>query len=170
MERQEVHYTHNLDMTLSALSKGGLLLASTKQSGESNVMTIGWGTLGIIWGKQIFVALVRPSRFTHEYIEDSGEFTVNVPTADMRKWVAYVGTHTGREVDKFAEFGMTVSPGTKIKSVTIDNCPLVYECRVVHKNEVIPTNLDPSIDSGSYPRGDYHTLYYGEILGVFSAT
>ena len=168
MKRNEVHYTHDLDKTLGALTRGGILLASTKRSGESNTMTIGWGTVGTIWGKEIFVVMVRPSRYTHEFIEDSGEFTVNVPTPDMKKWVAYAGTKSGRDGDKFAEFGMTISPGQKVSAVTIDACPLVYECKVVHKNEVIPANLDPDITSRSYPRGDFHTVYFGEILGVYA--
>lgn len=169
MERKEVHYTQNLDVTLGALAKGGLLLASTKKSGESNVMTIGWGTVGTIWGKQVFIVMVRPSRYTYEFIEESDEFTVNVPTEAMRKWVAYCGTNSGRDVDKFAEGKMSISPGQKVKSITIDASPLVYECKVIHKNQVIPANLDPDIDARSYPRGDYHTIYFGEILGVYSA-
>ena len=168
MKRKKVHYTYQLDNTLATLTKGGLLLASTKPSGESNVMTIGWGTIGNIWGKLMFVVLVRPSRYTYDFIEASGEFTVNVPTPDMRKLVSKCGTQSGRDLDKFAEYQISTTPGQRVDSITLDNCPLVYECRVVHTNDVIPENLAPDIDSASYPLGDYHRLYYGEIVGVFA--
>jgi flavin reductase (DIM6/NTAB) family NADH-FMN oxidoreductase RutF len=169
MARNKVHYTHDLDKTLAALKKGGLFLASTKRSGESNVMTIGWGTVGTIWGKLSFIVLVRPSRYTYEFIEDSGEFTVNVPApgAEMREWLSFCGTKSGRDVDKFTELGMAISPGQNVDSITIDKCPQVYECKVVHYNDVIPDNLAPDIVSGSYPRGDFHRIYFGEILGVY---
>lgn len=169
MERKQVHYTYSLDETLAALNKGGLFLVSTKESGESNVMTIGWATIGNIWGKLVMVVLVRPSRYTYEFIEESGAFTVNVPTADMRKWLGFCGTKSGRDLDKFAELGISVSPGKQVSAVTMDDCPLVYECKVVHWNDVIPDNLTPEIASGSYPLGDYHRIYYGEILGVYAA-
>jgi len=168
MERKEVHYTHQLAKTLDTLTSGGLLLAATKKSGESNTMTIGWGTVGIIWGKKVFAVLVRPSRYTYEFIEEAGDFTVNVPTREIRRWVAFCGSRSGRTVDKFKEYNMTVSPGQRVSSITIDACPLVYECKVVHKNDVIPANLAPDIVSGSYPLGDFHRIYYGEIMGVFA--
>ncbi len=168
MERFEVPFTYQYERTMELLARPGLLLAATKRSGASNVMTIGWGTLGIIWGRKIFVVLVRPSRYTYQFIEDSGEFTVNVPTREMSEWVAFCGAKSGRDVDKFAAYRMSVSPGQRIRAVTIDACPLVYECKVVHYNEVLPPHLSPEIVAGSYPRGDFHRIYYGEIQGVFA--
>ena len=73
MERHEVPFTYQYERTMELLARPGLLLAATKRSGASNVMTIGWGTLGIIWGRKIFVVLVRPSRYTYQFIEDSGD-------------------------------------------------------------------------------------------------
>ncbi|GAG03898.1 unnamed protein product, partial [marine sediment metagenome] len=96
MERVRVDYDHRLSKTLALLANPGLLLASTKRSGASNVMTIGWGSVGIIWGKPLFVVLVRPSRYTYGFIHDSGVFTVNVPTEEMREWVNLCGTRSGR--------------------------------------------------------------------------
>ena len=75
MTRIEVPYTHRLDDTLHALSHGGVLLASTRASGQSNVMTIGWATIGVIWGLPILVVMVRPSRYTFQFVEASGLFS-----------------------------------------------------------------------------------------------
>ncbi|MHB0859231.1 MAG: flavin reductase family protein [Anaerolineae bacterium] len=168
MSRVQVSYDHRLSDTLALLTNPGLLLASTKRSGESNVMTIGWATIGIIWGKPILTVLVRPSRYTYEFIEDSGVFTVGVPTSEMRRWVGICGSRSGREMDKFGEHQITTTPGQKVPAVTIDACPLVYECSVVHTNDVIPANLSQEIEVGAYRGSDYHRLYYGEVLGAYA--
>ncbi|MDH7485406.1 MAG: flavin reductase family protein [Anaerolineae bacterium] len=169
IQRIEVPYTHRFAEMVRILDDTGLLLAASKRSGESNVMTIGWGMVGVVWGLPIFAVLVRPSRFTYQFIEDSGEFTVNVPSPELRRFVDFCGSHSGREVDKFAQFHIATSPGRRVSSVTIDACPWVYECRVVQKNDVLPETLAPKIISAYYPRGDLHRVFYGEILGVFAA-
>jgi len=79
MPKIEVSYTDYLKETNKMLGHGGLLLASTDAKGNPNAMTIGWGTIGIIWAKPIFVVLVRPSRYTYDLIEITNDFTVNVP-------------------------------------------------------------------------------------------
>ena len=168
MARREVRYADVFDKTIEMLGGGGLLLASTKRAGESNLMTIGWGTIGIIWSKAELVILVRPSRYTYEFIEDSGEFTVNVPTPEMAEFVLFCGTNSGRDVDKLATFDVATTPGQKVSSITIDACPMVYECRVSHKNDVIPEELVGDIVPSYYSGGDFHRVYYGEIVGTYA--
>jgi flavin reductase (DIM6/NTAB) family NADH-FMN oxidoreductase RutF len=169
MERQPVAYDYQLSETLSKLLKPGLLLASTKKDGKSNVMAIGWATVGIIWGKPIFQVLVRPSRYTYEFIENSMVFTVNVPTDAMRRWVGITGSVSGRNVDKFGQYNVVTSPALNVPTITINDCPMVYECRVVHFNDVLPPHLSDDIERGAYKGSDYHRIYFGQILGAYAA-
>ena len=169
MKREKVPYEHALPQTLSLLASPGLLLVSSGDGQDANAMVIGWGTVGIVWGKPIFVTLVRPSRYTYGLIEASGVFTVNVPTEAMRRWVGVCGTQSGRDVDKFGDFGVARSPGQTVECPTIDDSPMAYECRVVHTNDVLPERLRGDIDARAYPAGDYHRMYYGEILGAYAA-
>ena len=60
-----------------AMNKG--ILLTTKADGQVNTMTIGWGTMGVEWGKPIFVAYVRGSRYTHQMIEKSGVLDLRMP-------------------------------------------------------------------------------------------
>lgn len=166
MDRQKVAYTYQLDKTLDLLSKGGLLLAASRGDGRSNAMTIGWASFGVVWGLPVLTVLVRPSRFTYSFIEESQVFTVNVPLPEMKGFVQLCGTQSGRDVDKLAQ--VKTSIGQTVDCVTIDACPVVYECQVVHWNDVIPANLAPKVDARAYAKGDYHRLYYGQILGVFA--
>ena len=170
MSRIAVPYTYRLDHTLEVLARPGLLLTATKSTGESNVMTIGWGSVGIVWGKPVFTVLVRPSRYTYQFIEESGEFAVNVPTIDMARYVMIAGTRSGRDGDKIRGYGMTATPGETVGAVTLDASPMVYECKVVHHNDVIPANLSAEIEGRAYRGKDYHRLYFGEITGAFAFT
>lgn len=166
-ERRQVDYRHYLDATLARLARPGLLLAARGPEGRPhNAMTIGWGTFGIIWGRPMCVVLVRPSRYTYGLIEESQDYTVNVPADGMAEAVAYLGSASGRDGDKLARVGVTPAPSLKVASPTLAECPVTYECRVVHYNDVLPPNLAPEVDRGSYPRGDYHRVYYGEIVAV----
>jgi len=168
MQKIEIGYTDHLDKTLNIMGKMGLLLVSADQSGKPNAMTIGWGTVGIIWGKPIFSVLVRPSRYTFSLMEKSDDFTVNVPTDEMSDIVNFCGTKSGRDYDKFKEKGLIALPARHVKSPIIEQCPINYECKVVHKNNVMKDNLDGRIISSAYRSGDFHTIYYGEILGIYA--
>ena len=167
MAKVEASYTDYLKETNKMLRHGGLLLASADAQGNPNAMTIGAGTVGIIW-KPIFVVLVRPSRYTYDLIEITNDFTVNVPTRELADEVLYFGTVSGRDQDKFKAKGFTATPGKKVKSPIIEECVIHYECRVAHKNDVIPDELSEEIRYGAYRQGDFHRVYFGEILAVYA--
>lgn len=150
--------------TIERLRGSGLLLVSGERG---NPMTIGWATIGVIWSIPVLTVLVRPSRFSFGLMESHREFAVCVPRDEMAEQVAYCGTHSGREVDKISECGFSLEQGSLISIPHIGECPIYYECRVVHKTSVINADLDPTIVQRSYPTGDLHGIYNGEILGVF---
>jgi len=156
-----------LNETTHILGRCGLLLVSGKMAG-ANVMTIGWGLLGILWGKPFFIAAVRPSRYTHKFIEETGDFTVNVPRKDMEEIADYCGTVSGRDHDKIKEKGLTLMPSNHIESPIIAECIVHYECKVAYKTQVVSKKLPKDIILTRYPHGDYHTLYFGEILATYA--
>ncbi len=162
----EVEYTEYLKETCDRLRSPGALLTSLDEAGKPNTMAIGWGTVGIVWSRPMFVVLVRPSRYTYSCIEATGDFTVDVPTAGMAEVVEFCGTVSGRDHDKFAEKSLTAAPGLKVKSPIIEECPVCFECKVVQNNDVIPDRFEPAIVSQCYPQGDFHRVYFGEILTV----
>ncbi len=162
--RKEITSIEAFKETIQGLNGNGIFLVTGK---EGNPMTIGWGTIGRVWGKPIFIVFVRPSRYSHGLLEKLDEFSVNVPTEKLSDKLEYCGEHSGRDTDKVKECGFTLKPGIKISVPYIAECPTHYECRVVHKNKVIPETLDNSIIERYYPSGDYHTVYFGEILGIY---
>jgi len=168
MRKIKVNYTDYLKETLQAMRNSGLLLTSANKQGKINVMTIGWGTVGVIWGMPMFVVLVRPSRFTYGFIEETGNFTVNVPPEELSEIASFCGSVSGRDHNKFKEKGLTPIAGKNVKSPMIEECFLHYECKVLHKNDVIPARIPKDVASECYPQGDYHRIFFGKILSVFA--
>jgi flavin reductase (DIM6/NTAB) family NADH-FMN oxidoreductase RutF len=150
------------------LQGDGVLLASVDASGRPNVMTIGWGLVGTVWRRPVFLVLVRPSRYTHGCIEKSEAFTVNVPLGTMAEVLAFCGSHSGRDMDKIVELGLELEPGRAGPVPLVGGCDIHYECRVVGHTRLLPEGLEGGIRSRYYRQGDLHTLFFGEILATWS--
>jgi flavin reductase (DIM6/NTAB) family NADH-FMN oxidoreductase RutF len=166
MSKETVFYNAYLNETLTVLADPGLLLVSQGKDGVPNAMAIGWGMAGIICGRKIFTVLVRPSRYTFSRLAESDSFTVNVPSPALHEAVAFCGSRSGRDFDKFAKCGLTAEPSQTVATPGIAEAPVVYECRIRHTTDVINGSLDPEIVSGAYAGGDFHRIYHGEILAV----
>lgn len=166
MENLDTGFSHYLTETFKVMADMGVLLVSGNKE-KCNVMTIGWGTAGVVWGKPVFIVLVRPSRYTYQFIEKTSQFTVNVPTSEMREIATFCGTVSGRDRDKFEEKNLIAYPGKEVNSPVIKQCPIKFECQVIHKNDVIPAELSPDIPEEFYPQGDYHRVYFGQIMTAY---
>ena len=151
--------------------KKGILL-TTKANGTVNTMTIGWGTIGIEWGRPMFVAYVRESRYTRQLLDQNPEFTVNCPVGEFdSKILGFCGTKSGRDVDKFQELGLHTEEPLNIDVPGIRELPLTLECKVVYRNPQPVEGLPQVILDRYYPEvdgvRDYHIAYYGEIVGTY---
>ena len=150
--------------------KSGILL-TTGNGHTLNTMTIGWGSIGIEWGKPVFTAYVRDSRYTRELLDQYGEFTVNIPLGKADKTaISLCGTKSGREVDKIRELGLTPEEPEVISVPGIREFPLTLECRVIFRNIQNESRLPEIIQSRYYSAinaKDYHIAYYGEILNAY---
>ena len=162
--RTKIHRYDAVADTLKALQKDGLFLVSGEQG---NPMTIGWGTIGLIWSRPVFIVLVRPSRYSFSLLEALPEFTVNLPAAGHREALSICGSVSGRDTDKIAKCGFSLEASEHVRVPHITECPVHYECRVIHKSNVINADLEEEIVERTYASGDYHRVYYGQILGVY---
>lgn len=168
MAKENVNYLAYLVQTLRSMEQRGLLLVTQGKQGKPNIMTIGWATAGVLWGKPCLIVLVRPSRHSHRLLEESGEFTVNVLPGELAEVAEYCGKCSGRERDKFADCGVTALAAQKVKPPVIEECIIHYECRVLHHNDILPLTLAEEVAASAYPEGDYHRLYYGEIVACYA--
>jgi len=167
MVKVKVALTAYAEETMRTLAHCGCLLVSGKLE-KANVMAIGWGLIGPLWGEHFFMVAVRPSRYTYRFVEETRDFTVNVPRRGMEEIVDYCGSVSGMKHDKFKEKGLTLAPAKRIRSPVISDCIIHYECKVAYKTNVIPGGLPKTILTDCYPHGDYHTLYFGQILATYA--
>ena len=160
--------------------KKGILL-TTKTEEKVNTMTIGWGTIGIEWGRPVFVAYVRVGRHTRQMLDASGEFTVNIPYGEVdSKILAVCGTKSGRDTDKIAELGLELVESDVVSAPGIRQLPLTLECKVRCSSIQNIPMLPEDILSRYYPKGvdssnpgrneDFHVAYYGEIVNAYLIT
>ena len=144
-----------------------------KSGDKVNSMTIGWGFLGIQWAKPIFMVLVRQSRYTKKMLDETGEFTVNIPLGAIDKNILGIcGTKSGRDMDKIKELGLTLEEGETVSVPAIKELPLTLECKVIYKQDQDPDAIAPENDTRFYAKGtanegDYHTAYYGQITNAY---
>jgi flavin reductase (DIM6/NTAB) family NADH-FMN oxidoreductase RutF len=164
MATDSMEFTDNYREVLQVLSTRGILLGSYDTAGKPNLMTIGWATLGWVWSKPVWIVLVRPSRHSYSGIEKRGAFSLNVPERSMAEACEICGTKSGRDTDKFAACGLTAERAHRVDAPTVARCPIVYECRVVHSNDILAPRLADEIKAGSYRGGDFHRAYWGEIV------
>jgi flavin reductase (DIM6/NTAB) family NADH-FMN oxidoreductase RutF len=169
MSKQKTHFAAHYEAVMGAMADRGLLLGSYDAAGKANVMTIGWGMIGSVWGVPTWAVLVRPSRYTYRCIEHTGCFTVNVPGEDLAMACATCGSRSGAGVDKFPAAGLTPQKAATVLAPAVAECPITYECQVVHSNDVLPAKLADEILAGAYVDGDFHRVYWGKILLARSA-
>lgn len=149
------------------------VLVTTKADGKVNTMTIGWGTLGIEWGKPIYTVFVRESRYTKELLDKNPEFTINVPLDGSCKEILGVcGTKSGRDMDKFAQLGLETEEPEVISVPGIRQLPLTLECKVIYKQDqepgsIAPENIEKYYTPGTVNGDDFHTAYYGQVVAAY---
>ncbi len=125
-----------------------VLVTCRAADGFANLLTIAWA--GIVCSEPPLLSVsIRPGRFSHGIIRETGEFAVNVPPASLARQVDLCGVTSGREGDKWARAGLTPVPASRIQAPLVGECRLALECRVI---QILPL--------GS------HDLFLGEIVAV----
>lgn len=124
------------------------VLVSSHDGGADNVLTVSWA--GTVCTEPAMLSIsLRPERHSYGLIRRSGEFVVNLPTADMARAVDFCGVKSGAHTDKFAAAGLSRRPARYVGAPLIVECPVCIECRV---RDIIPL-------------GSHH-LFLSEVLAV----
>lgn len=153
----------DLDNAMNSWSKGAFLVSGGE---KHNVMTVAWGAVGMMWFKDIIVIPVRKSRFTKEFIDKTGYFTLSIPYNKLGEELKYCGSKSGREVDKFNGAGLKALKAKFIDSYIVEGCDMYYECKVLYKTTLDKDKL-MSEETECYANNDMHTLYFAEIIGSY---
>lgn len=140
-----------------------LVTAGTQQA--HNTMTASWGGFGVLWKRYVSMIFVRPQRYSMEFLEHENCYTLNFFDRPYRQALAYCGSHSGRDVDKDHETGLTAR--YDLDAPYYEEARIVMVCRKLHGQPLDPgCFLDPSIEPENYPDKDYHKLFIAEITKV----
>lgn len=147
-----------------------LVTAGTLKKGF-NTMTASWGHLGSIWGHgggmPTSVIFVRPQRYTKEFIDREEYYTLSFFPAEYKKALGYLGSHSGRDEDKVKAVGFT--PVQAGESVTFEEASLTLVCRKLYRAPIVEEGfIDKSVVEDCYPKRDFHDMYVGEIVEVYT--
>lgn len=147
-------------------NKWFLLTSGDFKKDHFNTMTVAWGYFGIMWNKPLAVAVVRPTRFTYEFMEQYETFSLSAFNKKHKKDLSLLGTKSGRDGDKISETKLTVVPSEMISAPCFNEAELIIECKKIYWDDFKPEHfVDESIHK-SYPLKDYHRMYFGEILKI----
>ena len=150
------------------IAKDWLLFTASKPDGSFNSMTVSWGGIGELWGKNVAFVFVRPQRYTHEFTEEGDTATLTWFDEKYREVLAFCGAKSGRDVDKVAESGLTpVDDGDN--AVYYQEAKVVFKLKKLYANKTVftPENAyDSELFDFHYKAGDYHTMYVYEITEI----
>lgn len=144
----------------------GLLLVSGTSVEDANVMTIGWGLFGTIWGKPVAMVMVRPTRHTWKFISKAPDFTINWLAEDRQEALQLCGSKSGRDLNKFAAASLQPVQGIAVGSPILAESVLSLECRTLYKDMLHPEQFAGKSLLRHYANNDYHGLFYGEVVAA----
>jgi len=161
--RMEVPVTQLNDNFFRAIGDESMLItAGTKD--HFNTMTASWGTCGVLWNMPVAICFVRPQRYTFQFMEKHGFFTLSFLGEEHMDIMQFCGSYSGRDVDKIATTGLKPLV-TKTGNIYFEQARLVLECRKIYADRINPDRfIIPEIKDSIYPARDYHKFYIGEII------
>ena len=125
-----------------------VMVSVTDDKGQDDIITVAW-TGTICTNPPMVYISVRPSRFSHHMLMETGEFVINLTTEKLTRATDYCGVRSGRDVDKFKETGLTREKAEFVKAPMIKESPVSIECRVTEVKKL-----------GS------HDMFLAEVLAV----
>ncbi|MBR8701757.1 hypothetical protein IX317_001601 [Fusobacterium sp. DD29] len=106
-----------------------VLVTSRNKENKDNVFTVAW--TGTVCTRPPMLSIaIRPERLSYEYIKETMEFTINLPTRRLTRETDFCGVRSGRDIDKIKEMNFTLKEGKEVSSPYIEECPVNIECKV----------------------------------------
>ncbi len=144
------------------------MLITASDGERTNCMTASWGSLGVLWNKNVCTCFIRPQRHTFGIAEKTDRLSFSFFGEEYRKALSFCGSRSGRDTDKFAETGLDVSfvDGTPI----INQAKLVLVCRKLYSDFIKKENFIDNKLLSNYKNDDFHKFYVCEIEKVLLKT
>lgn len=139
-----------------------LLTAGSEDS--YNMMTVSWGGIGELWGKEVCFVFVRPQRYTYNFMEKNSRFSLSFFDGDYKKELAVCGSQSGRDVDKAALTGLEAQPMGG--ALGYNQAKTVLVLKKLAYQDIDPKGFVDDSVMENYKAADFHRVYIGEIEKV----
>ncbi len=140
------------------------MLITAQREDRINAMTASWGGFGVMWHKNVAFIVIRPQRYTKEFVDYADTFSLTFFDKEFKKDLSYFGTVSGRDEDKIKKTGLTVAHSDQTPYFIEAN--LAIFCKKLFTQEYKPQGFIDERINECYPHQDYHTLYIGEITKI----
>lgn len=127
-----------------------ILVSCRDKNGKNNALAVAYCCNCSYDPPMVMVGIV-PSRYSYKMVKETGVFVVNLVSKEQKEMFDYLGSHSGRDEDKFSKLNIKVEEGIKVDAPLLADCPVNIECKVVD-----------SIITGS------HEMFVGRIECVHS--
>ncbi len=140
-------------------------LVTAGDNKKFNTMTVSWGGLGVMWGKDVAFTFIRPQRYTMEFIEDNPYFTMSFFEEKYRDALSFCGSKSGRDYDKVKETGLTPA-FTDEGAPYFAEAKLVLVCKKMYAQSLEEKFVIDDEKVKKWYNDDYHKMFVSEITRV----
>ena len=140
-------------------------LVTSGNSDKFNTMTVSWGGVGIMWGKPVTYTFIRPQRYTFEFMEKNGYFSMSFFDETQRDALKFCGSKSGRDCDKVKETGLTPA-FTEDGVPYFEEAKLVLVCKKMYSQFLNEESIEDTESVAKWYDNDYHKMYVSEITKV----
>lgn len=150
--------------TFKMIGKDWMLITAAKEDAV-NTMTASWGGFGVMWNKNVVYIVIRPQRYTKEFVDMADTFSLSFFDKGFEDEMAYLGRVSGRDEDKISKAKLKVI--YKDETPYFENASMAMICKKLYSQEYKEEGfIDTKVIEESYPNKDFHTLYIAEITKV----
>jgi len=154
--------TFPLSQVYRLLEPGPVVMVTTAREGRANIMTMSWHTM-MEFEPPLVGCVISNRNYSFETLKATRECVINIPTVELAEKVVACGNASGRRMDKFKAFGLTLVAAACVKAPLIAECYASLECKVVDRKlvnkynffvlEVVKAWIDPA---RKHPRTIHH--------------
>lgn len=147
---------------MNALVTTGIFVTCGRET--PNIMVAHWGTMGKLWGRDVFSLPIRSTKYSYRIVSKTKSFALNVPARDMRTEISLCDTVSGFKCNKFETLNLLPKRARSIDAYVLAECGLIVECEVLAV--IPPENIEPQVD-GLFTSARPHTLFVGAVKDCY---